>query len=194
MKTNIRHGSNNRYARIEGGERKARDANWKAEARFKIRDARGAVNNVPETRRVCFGGGRWFEKMPDCSVLSILLWLARKSSRWEEGNREGRVEQSVSTFVQKPRPRFHVSVQTGRGEQPLVGVWRIGVDAAPAFAVTGSAKPSERINFFHTCRFLLWRRCGPEIPRVSPGFSLEYQRISDLVRDSRTRHNWWLFQ
>lgn len=59
-----------------------------------------------------------------------------KSSRGKEQRRRGkqreREEESVGSStrvvlsVQKPQPRFHVRVQTGRGEQPL-DVWRIGV-------------------------------------------------------------------
>lgn len=54
--------------------------------------------------------------------------------------------------------RFHVRVQTGRGEQPL-GVWRIGVvQRVYSRVVTGSMIPGENKLFFHTCRFS-HRRC-----------------------------------
>lgn len=69
----------------------------------------------------------------------------------KEGEREceeGGSNTRVILSVQKPRPRFNVRVQTGRGEQPL-GVWRIGVvHRVYSRVVTGSMIPYERINFF----------------------------------------------
>jgi len=67
--------------------------------------------------------------------------------------RKKREEDSVGSnirmvlFVQKPRPRFYVKVQTGRGEQPL-GVWRIGVVYhVYNRVVTGSMIPNENKLF-----------------------------------------------
>lgn len=62
----------------------------------------------------------------------------------------------VVLSVQKPQPRFHVRVQTGRGEQPL-DVWRIGVvHRVYNRIVTGSMIPDEnKLFFFRTCRFAL---------------------------------------
>lgn len=77
--------------------------------------------------------------------------------------------------MQKPQPSFHVRVQTGRGEQPLVDVWHIGVDAALVPPVTGSAKPDGRINFFPHLSIrsaVVRRRCDPKFPEDSLRFFL----------------------
>lgn len=73
-----------------------------------------------------------------------------------KAGRECGIEYSSGILsVQKPQPRFHVRVQTGRGEQPL-DVWRIGVvHRVYNRIVTGSMIPDENKLFFHTCRFAL---------------------------------------